>query len=115
MSLWVDICSTNDLQPDSGICALVESKQVAIFYLPKQQTVYALDNYDPFGKANVLSRGLIGDIEGEPMVASPIHKQHFSLKTGACLDDANVKVDTYGIRINNNRVEVNIEVPSHEL
>lgn len=115
MSLWVDICSKDDLQPDSGICALVEGKQVAIFYLPKQQTVYALDNYDPFGKANVLSRGLIGDINGEPMVASPLHKQHFSLKTGACFDDENVKVDTYSIRIKNNRVEVNVEEPSNEL
>lgn len=115
MSQWFDICSMDDLQPDSGICALVEGKQVAIFYLPKQQKVYALANYDPFGKANVLSRGLIGDIEGKSMVASPLHKQHFSLKTGVCFDDENVKVDTYGIRIKNNRVEVNIEVPSNEL
>ncbi len=115
MSQWFDICSMDDLQPDSGICALVEGKQVAIFYLPKQQKVYALDNYDPFGKANVLSRGLIGDIEGEPMVASPLHKQHFSLKTGVCFDDTNVKVDTYDIRIKNNKIEVNIEVPSNEL
>lgn len=115
MRLWVDVCSQEDLQPDSGICALVENKQVAIFYLPKQQVLYAIDNYDPFGKANVLSRGLIGDIKGEPMVASPIHKQHFSLKTGVCLDDENVRVDTYGIRIKNNRVEVNIEGPSNEL
>lgn len=115
MSLWIDICNKEDLQPDSGICALVDGKQVAIFYLPKQQLVYALNNYDPFGKANVLSRGLIGDINGEPMVASPLHKQHFSLKTGVCFEDESVKIDTYGIRIKNNRVGVNIEEPSNEL
>ncbi len=115
MSLWVDICSKDDLQPDSGICALVEDKQVAIFYLPKQQLLYAIDNYDPFGKANVLSRGLVGDINGEPMVASPLHKQHYSLKTGVCLDDESVTVNTYGIRIEKDRVEINIKVSSNEI
>ena len=115
MSQWVDICSKDDLQPDSGICALVKGKQVAIFYLPKQQAVYAIDNYDPFGKANVLSRGLIGDIKGEPMVASPLYKQHFSLKTGWCIDDNTVQVPTYAIRIENSRVEVCLEEPSNEL
>ncbi len=115
MSLWIDVCSKDDLQPDSGICALVEDKQVAIFYLPKQDKVYALNNYDPFGMANVLSRGLIGDMNGEPMIASPLFKQHFSLKTGLCLDDENVKIDTYAIRIENDRVEVNIKGPLNEL
>jgi NAD(P)H-dependent nitrite reductase small subunit len=115
VSLWVDICSKDDLQPDSGICALVEDKQVAIFYLPKQQLLYAIDNYDPFGKANVLSRGLVGDINGEPMVASPLHKQHYSLKTGVCLDDESVTVNTYGIRIEKDRVEINIKVSSNEI
>jgi NAD(P)H-dependent nitrite reductase small subunit len=83
--------------------------------MPKDKAIYAISNYDPFGKANVLSRGLIGDLNNIPMVASPLHKQHFSLKTGVCFDDENVKVDTYGIRIKNNRIEVNIEVPSNEL
>ncbi len=108
MSQWVDVCSKNDLQPDSGVCALVDGKQIAIFYLPKQQAVFAIDNYDPFGKANVLSRGLVGDIHGEPMVASPLHKQHFSLKTGVCLDDKNIKVNAYEVRIDNDRVEIKV-------
>jgi len=108
VSQWVDVCSKDDLQPDSGICALVDGKQIAIFYIPKQQAVFAIDNYDPFGKANVLSRGLVGDIHGEPMVASPLHKQHFSLKTGVCLDDENVKVNAYEVRIDNDRVEIKV-------
>jgi len=105
---WIDVCSENDLQPDSGICALVENKQVAIFYMPKEAAVYAINNHDPFGKANVLSRGLIGDINGIPMVASPLYKQHFNLLTGECLEDASVSVEAYAIRIENGRVEVSI-------
>ena len=87
MTRWIDVCAVDELQPNSGVCALVEKQQVAIFYMPKEQAVYAIHNYDPIGKANVLSRGLIGDINGEPVVASPLYKQHFSLVTGACLDD----------------------------
>ncbi len=109
MSQWIDICALNDLQPDSGVCALIAGKQLAIFYMPKENAVYAIDNYDPFGKAQVLSRGLIGDIQGEPMVSSPLHKQHFSLKTGLCFEDDSIKNTVYTIRIANDRVEVNME------
>ncbi|MDF1645029.1 MAG: nitrite reductase small subunit NirD [Pseudomonadales bacterium] len=108
MSNWTKICSTDDLQPNSGICALVDGKQVAIFYMPKLGEVYAVDNWDPFGKANVLSRGLIGDIGGAPMVASPLYKQHFDLKSGQCLEDEEVKLNTYEIQINNNSVEIRV-------
>lgn len=108
MSEWIDVCHIDDLQPDSGVCALIEGKQVAIFYMPKEQAVFAIDNYDPFGKANVLSRGMIGDIGGVPMVASPLYKQHFNLRTGVCFEDESVKVDAYDVRIDNDRVIVRI-------
>ncbi len=105
---WQDICSKDDLQPNSGVCALVADTQVAIFYMPQNDAVYAINNYDPFGQVHVLSRGLIGDIKGEPMVSSPLYKQHFSLKTGVCLEDESVSVDAYAIRITGDRVEINL-------
>lgn len=108
MSQWIDVCSEEDLQPDSGICALVEDTQVAIFFMPEDNAVYAINNYDPFSSINVLSRGLIGDIDGEVMVSSPIYKQHFSLKTGQCFEDDSVKIDAYGIQIEGGRVQVNL-------
>ena len=49
MAQWQDVCSVDDLQPDSGVCALVDGQQVAIFYMPKDKAVYAINNYDPFG------------------------------------------------------------------
>ena len=107
MSKWQDICSTDDLQINSGICALVETEQVAIFYMD-DHSIYAINNYDPFGKVHVLSRGMIGDIKGAPMVASPLYKQHFNLKTGVCFEDESVSVASYGIRIVDDRVEVNL-------
>lgn len=108
MTEWIDICAVDDLQADSGVCALVQNQQIAIFYLPAEPAIYAINNYDPFGKVHVLSRGLIGDIKGEPMVASPLYKQHFSLLTGQCFEDDTVKNEVYAIRIENNRVEISL-------
>lgn len=105
---WVDICGIDDLVANSGVCALVEKIQVAIFYMPEDNAIYAINNYDPFSLINILSRGLTGDIQGEPMVSSPIYKQQFSLKTGICLQDETVSVEAYGVRITGSRVEVNL-------
>lgn len=109
MPRWISVCKVTDLQPDSGVCALVEGQQVAIFHMLKDNGVHAIHNYDPIGKANVLSRGIIGDIKGEPVVASPLYKQHFSLITGICLEDESVKVTVYATRIQNGSVEVQVE------
>lgn len=105
---WVTVCSVDDLVNDSGICALIKNtKQVAIFKLPKHETqVFAIQNFDPIGRANVISRGIVGCVEGEPVVASPLYKQHFSLKTGRCLQEEQIKVDTYPVRIADSDVQL---------
>ena len=61
---WHYVCETNDLVTNSGVCALVDSQQVAIFSLKinGETQVFAISNYDPIGKANVLYRGLLGSI-----------------------------------------------------
>ena len=109
MSNWLDICSVDDLQPNSGVCALVNGEQIAIFYMPEEAAVYAIGNFDPIGKAYVLSRGMIGDVGGLPVVASPLYKQHYDLQTGQCIEDETVKVNAYPIRINGDRVELDAE------
>lgn len=54
--------------------------------------LYALDNHDPFSGANVIGRGIVGDLRGELVVASPIYKQHFRLRDGQCLEDADQRL-----------------------
>jgi len=114
LNQWVDVCGIDDLVAHSGVCALVEETQVALFYMPEDSSIFAINNYDPFSLINILSRGLIGDVQGEPMVASPIYKQRFNLKTGQCFDDESVQVDTYAVRIEDNRVEVNLHLTQKE-
>lgn len=96
------ICNTKDLIANSGICVLVDEEQIALFYIDKR--VYAVSNYDPIGKANLLSRGIVGDIEGKLVVASPLYKEHFNLKTGECLEDEGVEIKTYKCEIKNDEV-----------
>jgi len=102
---WTAVCPLNDIVPNTGVCALIGGRQVAVFRTDDDR-VYALSNHDPFSKANVLSRGIVGDIKGELVVASPVYKQHFSLASGQCIEDDAVKVDAYTVRINKGIVEV---------
>ncbi len=108
MSDWLDICELDRILPNSGVCALVDNKQVAIFRFGEGQDLYAIDNYDPFSKANVLSRGLVGDVKAQPVVASPIYKQHFNLQTGRCLEDESVQINTYRLKVEKNTVKIHL-------
>ena len=106
MNDWVTVCRDGDLIPGSGVCALFDGEQVAIFKLRKDNSVYAISNYDPIGKANVLSRGITGSIGDEVVVASPLYKQHFSLVTGKCIEDEAQVVKTYPVRIEAGKVQL---------
>lgn len=105
---WVDICPLSAIAPNTGVCAWVEGQQVAIFRVAPEDEVFALSNYDPFSKAYVLARGIVGDRNGIPKVASPIYKQNFNLITGRCLDDETVSIATYTVRVAEGRVQVAI-------
>jgi nitrite reductase (NADH) small subunit len=104
--LWQDVCALSQIPPDTAVCALVAGRAVAVVRAGEQ--VYALDNFDPFSKASVLSRGIVGDKGGVPKLASPMYKQSFDLRSGACLDDPKVKVATYEVRVEEGRVLVRV-------
>jgi NAD(P)H-dependent nitrite reductase large subunit/NAD(P)H-dependent nitrite reductase small subunit len=104
---WATVCAVDDLVLGTGVCGLVGGRQIAVFYVEGQ--AYALDNFDPASRANVLSRGLTGDLQGERVVASPIYKQHFVLGSGRCLEDPTFSVTAYATRIVDGKVQ--IEVP----
>jgi len=104
---WIDICALADLPPNTGLAARVGDTQIALFHLPDtEQKVFALSNHDPKSGANVLARGILGDIKGERVVASPLYKQHYRLTDGQCLEDEGVKVPVWTTRIEGGRVLV---------
>jgi nitrite reductase (NADH) small subunit len=103
---WVSVCSVDDVVPGTGVAALVDGEQVAIVRSPKGDTFYGLSNFDPYSKAFVIARGIVGDRGGVPKVASPIFKQSFDLRTGVCLDEPAVALTVYPVRVIDGRVEV---------
>ena len=105
MDEWVAVCRLEDIVPNTGVCALVGERQIAVFRLD-DDSVYAIDNHDPFSRANVLSRGIVGDLKGEVVVASPVYKQHFSLTTGQCLEDPGVRLAVFPVRIDDDTILV---------
>ena len=104
---WHDVCALEELVEGGGVAALAGGRQVALFLVHGR--VYALDNFDPASRANVLSRGLTGNLQGERVVASPIYKNHYVLASGRCIEDPTFNVTAYPTRVDEGRVLV--EVP----
>jgi nitrite reductase (NADH) small subunit len=107
MSDWIDVCAAADVAADTGVGALVEGRQVAVFRLA-DGALHVLSGFDPFSKAFVIARGIVGDRGGVPKVASPIFKQSFDLRTGQCLDDPEVRIPVHHARQREGRIEVRL-------
>lgn len=97
---WVAICPLTDIVPDTGVCALLNGRHVAVFRIgDAAPRVYAIDNVDPNAGVSVLSRGLVGSIGERIVVASPIYKQHFDLASGECIEAPEHSVAAWPARV----------------
>ncbi len=103
---WVEVCQLNDIAPDTGVCALVDGQQVAIFRQAGNDRLFAIGNFDPVGQINVLSRGLLAQLGDRLTVASPLYKQHYCLETGQCLEKPELSVPVFQVRLEAGKVSV---------
>ncbi|HEY6477527.1 MAG TPA: nitrite reductase small subunit NirD [Polyangia bacterium] len=103
---WTDVCALDEVTPDTGVAALVGGRQIAIVRVGDGDEVYAVDNFDPFSRAFVIARGIVGDRQGVPKIASPIFKQSFDLRSGQCLDDPAVRLGVYPVRVERGRIAI---------
>jgi nitrite reductase (NADH) small subunit len=103
----IAICPADQIVPDTGVCALVDGQPVAVFRVGAEQ-FFAIDNIDPKNGANVLSRGLVGNLGDRIVVASPLYKHHFDLRTGECLENADWSVRAHKVRIEQGQVLVTL-------
>ena len=99
------VCAVDALLPERGVAALLGDVQIALFRSHDGE-VFAIGNQDPFSGANVMSRGIVGSRGDVPTVASPMFKQVFDLRTGACLDDPEVALPVYPVEIVDGQVVV---------
>lgn len=103
---WTQVCTTEDLVENSGICVLLNGQQIAIFYLllQGQHQLFALGNYDPIAGANVMSRGIPGSVGDRLVVASPLYKQQFCLQSGQCLQQPELQLPRFAVKLQDGQV-----------
>lgn len=106
---WDAVCSVADLVADSGIAVWTHAGPVAIFYLPYHlPALFAVSHTDPVTGSNVLARGITGHLKGQPVVASPLYKEHYNLRTGVCLEDESVRLTTYGVLLDGDQIRLEL-------
>jgi nitrite reductase (NADH) small subunit len=104
---WTAVCPADDILPNTGVCALIEGRHVAVFKVGASEH-YAIDNVDPKSGASVLSRGLVGNLGDRIVVASPLYKNHFDLKTGECLELPEMSVQAHRVELRNGLIWVSL-------
>ncbi len=95
---WTNIGSVDLYPQDLGSCVLVGDVQVAVFHLADEQRWYAVQNYNPQNERMVLSRGIVGDEKGTPIIICPLHKYRYSLKDGKCFTDEQYSLKVFEVR-----------------
>lgn len=104
----VSICLFDELEDNLGAAVLLpDGTQVALFRISDKNgpgtdtgsSVYAVSNIDPYMGAAVMSRGIVGDHDGVPTVASPLLKQRFRLTDGVSLEDEDHTLQTFPVQV----------------
>lgn len=97
----------SELPVDRAVCALVDGEQVAIVRTSEGE-LYAVGNFDPVGRAMVMSRGIVGSRGDRDVIVSPLHKQAYDLATGECLDKDGYWLPVHDVRVHDGIVEVGL-------
>ena len=103
---WFQVGKTSDFPENSGACIKYKTKQIAVYNFTRMDKWYACQNLCPHKMEMVLSLGMIGDKDGIPKVACPMHKKNFSLEDGSNLAGENLKIATYPVKIENGNVYI---------
>ena len=109
---WRPLCTRQDLVANSGVVALLDDAQVALFHLPQScdgEQLFAIENRDPKSGANVIGRGIVGHLKGDLVIASPLYKQHFRLADGSCIEYPEQRLRVWPVRLNGDLVEVGMQ------
>lgn len=101
---WQEICGIDDIPEQAGIGARLGHNPIALFRFGK--SVYALDDIEPGSSANVLSRGILGDAGGEPVVISPLYKQRIRLRDGRQCENGEPAVRAWPVKVEHGKVWV---------
>ncbi len=99
LKTWTRVGSVNDFPTEGGSAIRYGYMQLAVFHFASRGEWYVTQNMCPHKREFVLSRGILGDQQGEPKVACPMHKKTFSLKTGGCLTGEPYSIQTFPVKV----------------
>ena len=105
---WVRLARVESFPKDGGRSVRYGNTQIAVFNFESRGEWYATQNKCPHMQDMVLARGLIGDQQGVPKVACPLHKKNFSLKDGKCLGDDEYRILTFPVKVVDGWVHVEL-------
>jgi len=96
---WVRLGGVERFPKEGGRSLQYGGSQIAVFNFESRGEWYATQNKCPHMKDMVMARGLIGDQQGVPKVACPLHKKTFSLTDGKCLGDDEYRIMTFAVKV----------------
>jgi nitrite reductase (NADH) large subunit len=105
---WVRCGSVEDFPPNGGRAIKHGAAEIAVFRFDSKGEWYACQNTCPHKNEAVLSRGILGDQQGIPKVACPLHKKTFSLESGSCLTGEPYQVDVFEVKVEGDGVFVRL-------
>jgi len=96
---WVEVGRVNDFLVEGGRAVKHGRSQIAVFRFASRGEWYACENLCPHKREMVLARGILGDQQGAPKVACPLHKKTFSLESGRCLSGEDYQVRVFPVKV----------------
>ena len=106
VKVWYRAARVSDFPENGGACVKYKDLQVAVFNFSRRNEWYACQNLCPHKMQMVLSRGMIGSLQGEPKVACPFHKRTFSLRTGDCLNAEECSISVFPVKVEDGYVHI---------
>ena len=104
---WFPVCKLRDLEDSWGEAALINGQQVALFRVGEND-VFAVSHADPATASHVMARGVVGSRGSTYTIASPLHKEVYSLATGECFGRPELSLDTFPVRVVAGGIEVEL-------
>lgn len=112
---WVKVGVVSDFPAESGSTVKYGNSQLAVFNFQSRGEWFACQQMCPHKQAMVLSRGILGDAQGIPKVACPLHKKTFSLENGSCLSgEEEFAVNVFNVKVDEQE-NVYLELPEAEV
>jgi len=99
--VFIEVCSRYGIGKDSSKFININNKELALFNIDNE--FFAVDNTCPH-QGGSLSEGEIHQEE----VTCPLHCWMFNIKSGQCLNIPSIKVKTYKIKVENEKILVDL-------